>query len=571
MATVKIETVKLQGFRGVPGLLTVSFVGPTSNAGSTLVFGDNGSGKSSIVDAIEWVCQGRIGRSAKFRGPTAPSLINLSPNNRRCEAEVTFSDGSSVHRSVKDLSDGLRIVGDPIPVGFRRVPMSLKRSDILRFLEAPAIMRGTIFLDHTLGDTEAASLGVSLSDRQIAAQERRHAAKRSVREAAARIAAIVGVSPAPQHAESIERMIAEDVYKGVQPRDRGRVTIDRRVAAELKAITAARKEVNAATRAAKELGLDTGPGARRLEAMNALLGDVDVWLTEAFHRVTGANHVGRIEPVFGRLSKVSLELDVYLSSGALVAPKQVFSEGYEDLIALLYFLAVAQAAGDAGEAQILILDDVLQSVDASIRVAVMDLIVQEFKEWQLIITAHDRLWRNQLKDIFQRAGNPLNEIEMRHWDFSTGPQVSTSPGFAEDSLWLALNGPDPYAICGIAGRLLEQVCDQLSWTVPISVKRKRGDGYTLADTWPGVYKEFRGTTAAGRFSPVDQWLHLRNMAGAHYNEWAEGIPWSDVENFGIAVLDLLAAVRCNKCNQWITRIGPRRYVCRCLTIQIEPS
>ncbi len=43
----------------------------------------------------------------------------------------------------------------------------------------------------------------------------------------------------------------------------------------------------------------------------------------------------------------------------------------QDLVALLYFLAVLRAAGERGQARVLILDDVLQSVDAGIRVALM--------------------------------------------------------------------------------------------------------------------------------------------------------------------------------------------------------
>ena len=48
MAT--IEKIKIKGFRGVRDELELTL----PNSKSLLLYGDNGSGKSSILDAIEW-------------------------------------------------------------------------------------------------------------------------------------------------------------------------------------------------------------------------------------------------------------------------------------------------------------------------------------------------------------------------------------------------------------------------------------------------------------------------------------------------------------------------------------
>jgi hypothetical protein len=123
----------------------------------------------------------------------------------------------------------------------------------------------------------------------------------------------------------------------------------------------------------------------------------------------------------------------------------------------------------------------------------------------------------------------------------------------------------------VAGRLLEQVCDRPSWTIPISVKRKRGDTYTLADLWPGTVKELKSTTAGPAFATVDKWLHLRNVAGAHYNEWAESVTWVEAEAFGLATLELLANVRCDTCKGWVEPAGAKFYACRCGKTAITPG
>jgi hypothetical protein len=305
--------------------------------------------------------------------------------------------------------------------------------------------------------------------------------------------------------------------------------------------------------------------------MHAILGDVSGWLTYAFQRITDATHVARLDTEFGASSEISIDIWVTWENGAQRTPQQVFSEGYQDLISLLYFLAVLRAAGQAGQARVLILDDVLQSVDSAVRLAVMELIVEEFGDWQLLVTVHDRLWRVQLLDIFRRAGHPVTDIEIRAWEFHGGPQLaSASATDPAAPLLSAIATGNPHVVSAVAGRVLEQLCDRMSWTIPISVQRRRQDAYTLGDLWPGVLKTLKKTTCRDAALDVDRWVHLRNAAGAHYNEWAESLSWGDAEKFGLAVLALLSGLRCASCGQWVDRAG-RAYECRCGATVVTPQ
>ncbi|MFI8793402.1 AAA family ATPase [Streptomyces sp. NPDC055105] len=568
VSQLRVSKVTAESFRGVPGRIEVSFVHVNGRPSSALIFGDNGSGKSSIVDAVEWACQKAVGRNKSLKGNAAPSLANLAAGGAKCAVEVELSNGSSVRRWATFNQDGTQIFGGKILRDFARIPMSLKRADILRFLDTPAIERGSIFIDHALG--EDISTVPSLTTDQQAVIDERHEAKRLMREAAIDLAKLIGVEPPPRDANDIAEMIAVDVYKRIPAVDRIKVSLPRAVQEKVQEVDRRKRQVYELNQRAKRLRLPSSANTERLLAMQSLLSGVGDWLTSAFLSVTGAPHIRRVEPVFGELSDVSLEIGVTLEGRVATTPQKVFSEGYQDLIALLYFLALARAAGQQGQARVLILDDVLQSVDANIRVALMELVVREFKEWQLLVTVHDRLWRTQLRDIFQRTGHPLVEIEIRNWNFGDGPNLSSAGGLdPADSLWSALESSDPFVVCGIAGRLLEQICDRLSWTIPISVKRKRGDAYTLADMWPGIMKELKRTSSAELLVKVDTWAHLRNAAGAHYNEWAEGITWAEAEAFGYAVLELYEAVHCESCKQWVTRAGSKRFACRCSAVRIE--
>ncbi|GAA4884658.1 AAA family ATPase [Serinicoccus chungangensis] len=566
---LRVAEVELEGFRGMPGRQRVAF-GDAARPTSALIFGENGSGKSSIVDAVEWACQGRVARQAPSTSPGAPSVVNVAAASATARVRVLLTDGRVVERRAALDAEGThRIQGDPTPAAFRRVPMSLKRADILKFLGTSPLERAKVFMGHSLDDDPTGSQVAT--DEAEAVRNDLHSAKASMRAAAAGLAERFGAEP-PKSATAIDALLDEHVYKGVPPEHRARVAIHRSVQPDVAEIERWREEVarhNERLRATTQ----TVPAViARLRAMHDILGDVSDWLTHAFHAVTGARHVTRLDAVYGAASDMSIELFAHMSNGARRSPQQVFSEGYQDLIALLYFLAVLRAAGERGQAKVLVLDDVLQSVDAGIRVAVMDLVVKEFEDWQLLVTVHDRLWRTQLRDVFQRAGHPVADIEVRGWDFERGPTVNaaadSNPAAA---LWSALEGQDPHTVCGVAGRVLEQACDRMSWTIPISVKRKHGDAYTLADLWPGTAKELKATSVGGSVAEVDRWLHLRNAAGAHYNEWAEGVTWAEAERFGWAVAELVAALHCSSCGRWVERRGQRTFSCRCSDTEVTPA
>ena len=54
--TEKIQRLVMHAFRGVPGEMTVDF----GKGDSLAVYGDNGTGKSTIADALEWYFTGEI-------------------------------------------------------------------------------------------------------------------------------------------------------------------------------------------------------------------------------------------------------------------------------------------------------------------------------------------------------------------------------------------------------------------------------------------------------------------------------------------------------------------------------
>jgi hypothetical protein len=101
------------------------------------------------------------------------------------------------------------------------------------------------------------------------------------------------------------------------------------------------------------------------------------------------------------------------------------------------------------------------------------------------------------------------------------------------------------------GILLEEISQELSWRTESGVTRRPGDRYTLGDLWPGIVKTLKGTSLKPILDDVNLRVDVRNLLGAHFNEDADSIPWSDVPSLAEDVLTLHGRVSCSTCGSWL--------------------
>ncbi len=566
----RVASVELAGFRGSPGPMTLDLV--TGNKPvSALILGDNGSGKSTVADAMEMALQGRIGRSIAFESPLGPAALSFAGVDVS-EAAVTLDDGTKVHRKLTRRDDGrLALDLDAVRPGFRLAPISLKRQDILRFLDTGAMARGHVFFDYF--PASASEMAVRPEEQLQRLDDEEYELRVRRTHLSEVLGQELGVDADELTAKDFLVATLRDQVLGGQTIDQAQRSgawaelpeAIRVPAAQLLATQNRLRNI----KKERQRGVETkNPVRYRTQAAllaQALEGIGDL-LTVAFKEITGAEHVKRIDVVFGRSGPVALDIVIELASGVRCFPQQLFSEGYRDLLAILFFVVVAKRAAEHGQARILILDDVFQSVDAGIRSGTVDYLLREFMDWQLILTVHDRLWFEQLQLAFRRHQHKFVERELRRWRFDAGIAVVTTPGGLTTNLEHQLAHGDPAGICGAAGFLLEQASDQLSWRLGISVKRAPGDKYTLGALWPGIAKECRRTQLRPVCERIDALYSLRNLAGAHYNEWAKSLSLEEAERFGEAVLAFVRATWCPDCHEWIAKSGS---AIRCTRAHLE--
>lgn len=555
---LRVSMVNLCQFRGSPGNLSLD-LSPKGRSLSAIILGDNGSGKSTIADSIEFALQGRIGRSIAFDSPLAPSAKSFATADL-AKVTVTLNNDTTISRRLESKPSGrLGVDIEHVRPGFRLAPISLKRQDILRFLDTGAMARGHVFFDYF--PVNASEMAIRPEELQARLDDEEY----ELRVLRTHLSEALGteLDAEPQelaNRDKLETIIKNQVLDGqsiAQAKRDGRWDlIPESIRENVTRLIQTQKRLRA-IKNEKNRGLMTkNPVLYRAQV--AVLGEalegIGDLLTTAFMEITGASHVSRIDVIFGRSGPVALDIIVELSSGKRCFPQQIFSEGYRDLLAILFFLAVAKRASEKGQSRVLILDDVFQSVDSGIRSGTVEFILREFHDWQLLFTVHDRLWFEQLTAALRRHQHPFVQLELKRWRFDTGIVAST-PGDFRSNLNHQLTNGDPAGICGAAGLLLEQASDQLSWRLGTSIKRAKADKYTLGALWPGVAKELRRGGLGEVVDRIDRSYVLRNLAGAHFNEWAGTLSREEAENFGEAVLELVKSTWCSTCNDWISRQG----------------
>ncbi len=126
-------------------------------------------------------------------------------------------------------------------------------------------------------------------------------------------------------------------------------------------------------------------------------------------------------PVENKGRAVGLRTDFY--SMTYSHPSSYYSEGHLDSMGISVFLAfIERYSPDAG---LLILDDVLTTIDAVHRKRMADVLVQRFGASQLIVTTHDRAWADDLCGALRRSGADALLLRLAPWDIERG--VTWSP------------------------------------------------------------------------------------------------------------------------------------------------
>lgn len=232
---------------------------------------------------------------------------------------------------------------------------------------------------------------------------------------------------------------------------------------------------------------------------------------------------------------------------------------------LCLFLALSERLSGS-RIELVILDDVIMSIDSDHRKDVCRLLANAFPSRQLIITTHDRTWAKQLRShgLVERD----NFIEFWRWNIDTGPIVGQGQDMwqrIEQDLEKGHVGDAAHKLRVGSEQYFESVCDALRakiayradgrWDLNdwLSAAMSRyssvlGKAKAAAQSWNNedAFQELNvADSVRGQVykrTQVDQWAIDAHI---HYNNWAN-LTGGEFTNVVEAFRDLFELFRCQQ-------------------------
>ena len=269
-----------------------------------------------------------------------------------------------------------------------------------------------------------------------------------------------------------------------------------------------------------------------------------------------------------KISHVEAELifEVDFFKRGLFPPHALHSEGHQDSMGLCLFFALnSYLVKD--DIKVIVLDDVVMSIDRTHRRGVCHLLKTVFPDKQFIITTHDTAWAKQLRA--EGIVTQKNMIHFVNWNIDTGPIFEM-----DVDLWDRIKADlDKNDIASAAHKLrrnaeyfFENMCDFLN----ARLGYKGSHRWELGDFAPAAistYKRylkkaksnFKRMKQEDKFeelsqleeraneiiakSQIEQWIINENV---HYNRWEE-FSREDFEPVVAAFKDLFGLFTCSSC------------------------
>ncbi len=309
--------------------------------------------------------------------------------------------------------------------------------------------------------------------------------------------------------------------------------------------------------------LDSFQGARD-NILGNLYQDIKhrfVDLYRQLHQLDEADFDAKIEP---KGAGLNFEVDFY--GRDMHPPHALHSEGHQDSMGICLYLALAERLTE-GVIDLVILDDVVMSVDADHRKELCRVLTECFPKRQFLITTHDKTWAEQLRH--ESVTKLHGVVEFYNWSIESGPSVNY-----EADIWNKLEKDlQRNDVLGAAARLRNDaerffatVCDALQIPVRFKLDYRWDLGDFLIPAMDRYSKLLKKAKEAAKswedteqqdkldeINSIRREIYRRTKAedwavnaSVHYNNWAN-LSTNDFRPVVEAFQDLYGLFICQKC------------------------
>lgn len=542
----RIEEITIRDVRGIADALTINLVKrPNGKAGSLMLLGENGAGKSSVADALEFVTRGTVSRRSAGGVKLRRELRNLHRASSNPMVEAQFSDNRRFIRGAGPTNNMIRPKpGEPIP-GFERCPVVVRRRDIEEFWTVPEKERQAFFFDY-LRESGGAYLNEAQRNEKIDAY---HAALVEEENAIQKLLPFLTMweGEIPAHDKGLQGLRSHLTHSFGQRLNGKKRILPPDVHEAFEEFSKALNRRKAAAAAGKEA--EEQESIDRTE-LRSILANVSPKVASDFRKITNDRSVEEVNFAIDDQSRLQILLKTI--HGGTHEPTDILSEAHLDLLALLMIIEIHIECSRLGQMKIIVLDDVFQSVDRSLRIRILDYLVDRLSGWQTLITFHDRLWVEIASRAWTSANEPHVVLELRpNSDQSSPAVIGLGVGLMRDTDLAVQAHASPALIVGAAGRALEGILEETTQSLNVMIRRQLDDRYTINDLWQPLIKELKNCGNSSDLTEllgfIDSKRFLRNQVGAHYSVSADELSVTEALDFAKIVSDLYRVLACPQC------------------------
>jgi len=251
----------------------------------------------------------------------------------------------------------------------------------------------------------------------------------------------------------------------------------------------------------------------------------------------------------GRAAGRSAEIELNYYDISVRPAYKVLSESLLNSLGLaVYFTCVKQFNETC---KFIVLDDIMNSLDIDKRDTLLDLIEQEFFDYQIILFTHDEHWFQKIK---RRFPSWITK-KIKSWDYNTGPKID-SVFTTQEELVEYLKDSTKTKIAGqlLSGHIedrLNELCEDL-WAA-VRHRYSKNEPATMEELFDALAKRLKEKIAthplvekvaeAKKFAPI-----LRNFVS---HSRTTSISPEEVRKTAEEWFALEAELRCGKCNHFV--------------------
>lgn len=288
------------------------------------------------------------------------------------------------------------------------------------------------------------------------------------------------------------------------------------------------------------------------EIYNAIQGDIQRFYS-MLHPDEPHSNIELIV-VLGRRASTELRIE---SFGRREDPRALKSEGHLDSLGLCIFLAFVKKFNEG--CSLIVLDDVVTTIDAGHRENICKLLFEEFGDKQLIITTHDGVWYEQLC-AYQRVygiDGIFKNLIITGWNVDRGPTMQPyKPRW--EKIQEKITAGDKTGAGGDGREYLEWVLKRICKITNAPVPVNNWDSGMVGDLLPHAKKRIESLIREEEFTArileafqsLESTIIMGNLL-SHDNILAEEVSIEEVDRFCHSVHNVHTLFLCPSCEHFI--------------------